>query len=147
MQQLREALRAHAHHAVVAPAPEAPTVLRIESPAALTGVAEALLRGREKALARAGFHRVECVGVDPGDARGRHGLVYADVPRDEAGWVFTRLSAEERVARLLEGDELPTRAHLRVVEAARESPVAAVLSLGEARRRRDATRRRTGPRT
>ena len=133
VQQLRSALTARVLHAVVGPVPGRPSVLRVEGPGALSGAAEELLCGHEKALVRSGFLHVECVGVDPLDARGRHGRLRAEVPRAGEPWQWERLSGEALQERVINGDD--ARPVPRLVEA---PPVAKVLSLGDARRRRAA---------
>lgn len=138
VQQLRSALIARVHHAVVGPVAGRPGVLRIEGPGALSGDAEALLVGHEKALARAGFRLVECLGVDPHDARGRHGRGRAEIPRAGEPWAWEKLSGEQLQDRVINGDD--SRPAPRLVEAPR--PVeAAVLSLSDARDKKRPRRR------
>lgn len=137
VQQLREALVARVHHAVVLPVKGQPSVLRIEGPGALSGAAEALLVGHEKALTRSGFRVVECVGVDPRDERGRHGKIRAEIPREGEPWQWQRWSGEEQQERVMSGDD--GRTPPRLVEAPKPA-LAPVFSLSDARKK--ASRRR-----
>jgi hypothetical protein len=131
VEAIREAIVAEVHFAEVGPARHLPTVLRIEGPGALSGAAERAVQGRERELTRAGFRLVECLGVDPGDARGRQGRLRASVPEPGGTWVWERVSGAELQARIIEAAEVNPAP--RPVEEPRS---AAVLSLGARRKRR-----------
>lgn len=132
VQQLREALVARVHYAVVLPVKGQPSVLRIEGPGALSGAAEALVVGHEKALTRSGFRVVECVGVDPRDERGRHGKIRAGIPREGEPWQWERWTGEAQQERVMSGED--GRPAPRSVEAPKPA-LAAVLSLSDARKK------------
>ena len=106
IESIREAILAEVHFGTVGPAPGEPTVLRIEGPGALTGVAERALLGHERALRRAGFRSVECLGVDPTDPRGRPGRHRALIPDIDDRWEWERTSGAELQARIIDGREL-----------------------------------------
>jgi hypothetical protein len=103
---IRDAIVAEVHFADVKPIAGRPTELRIEGPGALTGVAERAVVGHERALRRAGFRVVECLGVDPHDPRGRHGRLRAAVPEPGGEWTWDRLSGDELQQRIIHGDEV-----------------------------------------
>lgn len=124
VQQLRATLLAQAHHAVVGPVAGEPSVLRIEGPGALSGLAQGAVVGHEAALRRAGFRVVECLGVDLEDERKRPGRLRALVPEDGAAWAWERTSGEELQARIAGGEE--SRPKPRAAEPERVAPVVAL---------------------
>lgn len=110
VEQIRAAIIAEVHFADVGPAPGRPGVLLIQGPGALSGSAERAVVGRERALRRAGFRMVECLGVDPGDERGRQGRLRAHVPDDASGsgggWSWERVGGAELQARIMDAAEV-----------------------------------------
>ena len=105
IEKIRESLRAEVHFGDVGPARGRPSVLWIEGPGALTGVAQRLVVGHERALRRAGFRVVECIGVDPDDERGRQGRLRASIPEEGGAWRWERHGGEVLQARIMAGDE------------------------------------------
>ena len=105
VEKIRDALRAEVHFGDVSAARGRPSVLSIEGPGALTGVAERVVVGHERALRRAGFREVECIGVDPNDPRGRQGRVRAMIPDEGREWRWERHGGELLQARIIAGDE------------------------------------------
>lgn len=81
-------------------------MLWIEGPGALTGVAQRLVVGHERALRRSGFRSVECIGVDPDDPRGRQGRLRAVIPDVEGvAWSWELHGGEVLQTRIMAGDE------------------------------------------
>jgi hypothetical protein len=105
IEKLRDALTAEVHFGDVGPARGRPGVLWIEGPGALTGVAQRVVVGHERALKRAGFRVVECIGVDPEDPRGRQGRLRAVVPEEGGAWRWERHGGEVLQERIMAGDE------------------------------------------
>ena len=130
VQAIRQLIAAEVHFAEVGPVVGRPGVLRIEGPGALSGAAQRAVVGRERELLRAGFRVIECIGVDPTDARGRHGRLRASVPDDSASWSWNRTAAHELQIRMIEASEVEP-----VPTAVQASPVARVIELKSRRRR------------
>ncbi|MEI8257918.1 MAG: hypothetical protein WCJ30_19755 [Deltaproteobacteria bacterium] len=129
IEKLRDALHAEVHFGDVGPARGRPDVLWIEGPGALTGVAQRLVVGHERALRRAGFRSVECIGVDPVDPRARQGRLRAVIP-DEKGiaWSWELHGGEMLQERIMAGDEgrlMPRALSADEPEGARVLPLAA----------------------
>lgn len=135
VEKIRSALVDVVHHAVVAAAPGAPSTLRVQGPSAIAELVQRVVVGHERALRRSGFRVVECLAVDPDDARGRHGRWRALIPEDDAPWTWDVTSGEALQEAVMRGDDLPARPR-----AVSDPPLASVHSLEAARRAKDRRR-------
>ncbi len=129
--QIRAALVAEVHHAVVAAVHGEPSTLRIEGPSTIPALLVRVVIGHERALRRAGFRLIECVAVDPDDDRGRHGRWRAIIPEDNGAWQWEHTSGEALQESVMRGDEVRPRPRPIAAE-----PLATVHSLAAARRAR-----------
>jgi hypothetical protein len=132
IEKLREALKAEVHFGDVGPARGRPQVLWIEGPGAMNGVAQRIVVGHEKALRRAGFREVECIGVDPDDERGRQGRLRAAIPDDGRAWAWEKHGGEVLQQRIIAGDEGKIAARIEPVRDA--DPLKNVVPLSRRRR-------------
>jgi hypothetical protein len=133
VEKLRDALRAEVHFGDIGPARGRPQVLWIEGPGAMNGVAQRIVVGHERALRRAGFREIECIGVDPEDERGRQGRLRAVIPDEGGTWSWERHGGEVLQARIMAGDEGKIVPHIEPVYA--EEPPKNVVPLSRRRRR------------
>lgn len=128
IEKIRDALTAEVHFGEVGTARGRPDVLWIEGPGALNGVAQRVVVGHERALKRAGYRVVECIGVDPEDPRGRQGRLRATVPDEGGAWRWERHGGEVLQARIMAGDEgrlSPRAMEPSALEGARVLPLRA----------------------
>ena len=131
VEKIRAAIVREVHFVEIAAVEGEPSILRIHGPAAGSGVAQRAVVGHERALFRAGFRKVECVGTDPDDPRGRPGRWSAVIPEEGAPWAWDACSGEALQERIMRGDEVRPRPRL-----ASEPPGASVHSLAARRARR-----------